>query len=296
MGKNAPYKILLNAMLIEAIQKGYTDIVECCEYLWAFAQYPLVYREFWKTGVREDVMNYTIEHLAGKFKVKKVQTLQGLLKYDAHSSVDKFTDRLSTGADNVYTDFMQRIYNQMKNTFKNIAREYYKAIELDATQHNQTSVFDDGSLNDQEGHSTNVAQIVDKTVNKFNGSDVNEAIAGIAADNAQVDKNNLIGYLNQIYSVKDNKLPKLVENIITIYLNKNPTSSSLGGEFVAFGLTLYRSIGTSKDPIYQEIKSILNYWMNDIINIQQFYNRTATIIAYTRAIFNYIIFMINHYN
>ena len=79
--------------------------------------------------------------------------------------------------------------------------------------------------------------------------------------------------------------------IITIYFTKNPTDISLGGvEFVNFGLTLYRSIGTSKDEMYQDIKSILNYWMNNIINIRQTYNREATIISYTRAIFNYIAF------
>jgi hypothetical protein len=39
----------------------------------------------------------------------------------------------------------------------------------------------------------------------------------------------------------------------------------------------------------------MNYWMNDIINIKEFYNRPATIISYTRAIFNYMVMMINFF-
>ena len=91
--KNAPHKLLITAMLIESLQKEYEDIVECCEYLWAFCEYPIIYRKSWSTGVKEDVMIYTIEHLGNKFKVKKVNNLQGLLKYDAHSSVSYMKDK-----------------------------------------------------------------------------------------------------------------------------------------------------------------------------------------------------------
>lgn len=295
--KNAPHKILLTAILIEALQKDYQDIVECCEYLWAFCEYPIIFRIYWKTGVREDVMLYTIEHLGNKFKIKKLNNLQALLKYEASSSVEFKKNELITGADHTYTNFMQRMRSQMNNTFKNISKAYYDNIDSNATQHTTTSIFDDGTIADQDGHITNIAQAVEKTINKFSIGEINVSIARMTADYSQVDKDNLIGYLNQIISSKDNKLSKLVENIITAYFNKNPTNTSLGSsEFINFGLSMYRSIGTSKDQIYQEVKAILAMWMNDIINIRKTYNREATIISYTRAIYNYIIFMINHYN
>ena len=295
--RNAPHKILLTAMLIDALQKNYQDIVECCEYLWAFCEYPILYRLFWKTGVKEDVMNYTIEHLGSKFKVKKVSNLQGLLKYDAHSSVESKMEPLLSGTDVAYTDFMYRMRNQIKNTFKNISRVYYDNIELNATQHKNIAVFDDGSLADQEGHITNIAQAVDKTISKFSVGEINTSIAKIAADGSNIDKDNLIGYLNQIKSTKNNRLDKLIESIITSYFIKNPTDTSLGsGEFLNFGLRMYRSIGTSKDPMYQQVKDILNMWMNEIIEIRKVYSSEGTIINYTRAIFNYMILMINHYN
>lgn len=39
--KNAPHKILITAILIEALQKNYSEIIECCEYIWAFCEYPI---------------------------------------------------------------------------------------------------------------------------------------------------------------------------------------------------------------------------------------------------------------
>lgn len=294
---NAPHKILITSMLIDGLQNNYEDIIECCEYLWPFCEYPMFYREYWKLGVREDFMNYTIEHLGSKYKVKKVHNLQELLKYDGHISVTSHAERLKTGADHTYMDFMQRMHSQINNTLKNISRAYFDNIEKNATQHNQVSQFDDGSLNDMEGHTTNIAQTVESTINKFARGDINNTIVKIAADGSDVDKGILTGYLNQIMSTKNNRLNNLVEDIITAFFNRNPQANSLdSSEFVVYGLALYRSISTSKDPLYQEIRQILDYWMFTIINIRQYYQREGTITNYTRAIFNYIIFMINYYN
>ncbi len=297
--KHAPHKLLFTAILIESIQKDYTDMIECCEYLWAFCEYPIIYRIYFKTGVKEDVMNYTIEHLSSKFKIKvnNLNNLKQLLKYDAHSSVLSQIEKLKTGADHSYTDFMQRMRNQINSTFKNISHLYFENNEKNASQHTNTSQFDDGSLADQEGIMTNISQTVDNTVNKFISNGIINPIAKIVAENSQVDKDNLLGYINQILNSKDNKIYKFIENIITIYFNRNPTDLSPGSsEFLNFGLSLFRSLSGSKDELYQELKVILQYWMNDIINISQFYQRPGTISAYSRAIFNYMIFIINYYN
>lgn len=295
--ENTPHKILITSMLIEALQKGYNDIIECCEYLLAFTEYPILFRDSWQFGVKEDVMKYTIEHLGNKFKIKEMKNLQEFLKYDTHTSVVAHEARLKTGADNEYIDFIYRVRNQMKNKFKNIARAYYINAKNNASQHTKESMFDDGSIADQEGTTTLMATIIDNITAKFTTGDINNSMAKIVADNAQVDKDNLIGYLRQIWASKNNRIGKLIEDIITAYFEKNPTSSELvSSEFIVFGLALYRSIGTSKNPLYMEIKDILNYWMNDIINIKQFYTREGTTINYTRAIFNYVILMINYYN
>lgn len=295
--KHAPHKILITSILIDALQNDYDDIVTCCEYLWAFCEYAIVYRSFWRTGVKEEVMNYTIEHLGSKFKVKKVQNLQELLKYDATSSVNSQEERLKTGMDHTYTDFMYRMRNQIKNTFKNLSKAYYDNDEANATQHSKDAQFDDGSNADQEGYNTNMAQVIDKTINKFATGTTNSALLGAAAEANHIDKANLTGYVNQIMTTKENRLNKFIENVITAYFVKYPTSSTVGsGEFYNFGLALYRSLGSSKDPLLQEIRSILNFWMDDVIHIRDSYQNAGTIINYTRAIFNYIIFMIGYYN
>lgn len=295
--QNAPHKILLTAILCEAVQQNYEDIIECIACLWPFSEYPILYRISFPLGVNEDVMNYTIEHLGAKYKIRKVKNLQELLVSDGRAAVNHFTDILKTGQDNVYVDIMQYIRNSLKSKIQNIAKIYYINIEKNASQHANATVFDDGNLNDVQGGSVNIAQIIEKITNKFSGGDINKSIVNICANGNQVDKDNLFGFITNIEKDKNNKFNKFVENIITSYFSKNPSSNSLGtSEFINYGLLMYRSISNSKDPLFQEIKEILNYWMFTIIKIDELYKRVPTQIAYTRAIYNYYIMMINYYN
>lgn len=295
--EHAPYKILLVAILIDALQNNYDDVIECCKYLWAFATYPIVYREFWKVGVREDLMTYSMEHLGAKYKFiqRKMKTIKDLLKYHADISVASWKDRLLTGADNTYLDFMNRIYNQIKNSFKNISREYYYNHDHNKTFHQKDSTFDDGKMAEQEGITTTMSQVIDNTMNKLLLDWSNNALLGAAAEASQVDKSTLTGYVNQIFTTKGNRVGDFVEGIITAYFEKNP-SSGVGinkSEFMSFGLTLYRSLGSAD---YTTLKDIMGLWMNTIINISNAYSSQGTIANYSRAVYNYMILMIAHYN
>ena len=295
--QNAPHKILLTAILCEAVQHSYEDIIECIAYLWPFSEYPILYRISFPLGVNEDVMNYTIEHLGAKYKIRKVKNLQELLVSDGRAAISHFNEQLMTGQDNVYVDIMQYIRNSIKSKIQNIAEVYYANVEKNASQHTNVVAFDDGNLNDVQGNNVNVAQIIEKITNKFSGGEINKSIVNICANGNQVDKDNLFGFLNSIEKDKNNKFTKFIENIITSYFNKNPSSNSLGtSEFINYGLLMYRSIGNSKEPLFQEIKEILNYWMFTIVKIDELYKRIPTQIAYTRAVYNYYIMMINYYN
>lgn len=294
---NSPHKILLNAMLVDSAQNGYNDIIECCEYMWAFTEYPILFRKYFSTNVREDVMDYTIEHLGSKYKIKQMKNYGELLKYDATTSVDFFIDKLKQGADNVYIDLMYRMRNQFNSKMKNISAEYYKNIETNASQHDNVTVFDDGELADQDGNNSQTAQIIDRTIEKFASKEVNIPMIKIAADGSKVDKSNLAGYIGTIYADSKNNLPKFIEDFIQAYFEKYPSNTSINAaEFLNFGLSLYKSIATSKNETYKEMRSILNYWVDEATPIREHYTREATVIAYTRAIFNYFMLMINYYN
>ena len=295
--ENAPHKIIVIAMLIDALQNGYEDIIECCYYLLIFCEYPLAYRHFWQTGVNEEVMAHTVEHLGARFKITKYKNLKEFLYNESVIAVNRKLDTLKSGADNAYLDMLQSVHQQIFSSFRKISNNYYSHVNANNTQHSNQTQFDDGSIVDNEGHTTNAAAIIEKTINKFSKKDINKSMIRICADGRKVDKGNLEGFISQIYATKNNMVNKIVESIINAYFVKNPTALNVdSNEFLVFGFGLYKSIGTSKDENLQNIKSILSFWMNDIINIKSQYNREATVISYTHAVFDYIVLMIHNYN
>ena len=298
--RSSLHKVLVTAMIIESINKNYTDIIECGEYLIIFATYPLIFRNYWKigAGVKEDVMEYTIEHLPNKFIIKKQKNLLGLLKYIAHSSLNSHANKLKSGIDSEYIDFINRVRNQLNSAFKNIATQYYANYAKNATMHTQSDKMDDGKFIDNEGTITNISLISENTYNKFLVNGVNTSIAGAMANGSTVSKEVVISYLNKIYSDKNNRLGKFIENIVYLFLsNEKYSSSSINSEeFINFGLSLFRSLGTSKVEQHKQLKAIEDYWMNDVINILNDYTRDATLSNFRRSIFNYFIFMIKYYN
>lgn len=296
--KKSPHKILLIAMLIDALQNDYEDVVECCRYIFGFIEYPIQYRNFWKLGVKEDVMIYTIEHLpSNKFKAKKLNNLLALLKYDVSSSIDFLSAKLKEGRDEVYVVFANRVRTQIRNTFVNIANLYYKNYENNANTNVTSTKLDDGNLAEQEGQNKIIASIIDRTYNKFISGEIDHEIIKMIAEATTTDRSNLEMFLNMIFTDKGNRLDKMIEDLVTYYFIIEPTASSVGtGEFLNFGLKLFRSLPTSKHELCVEIREILDMWMNKIIKIKNYYKGSTTISCYSRAIFNYIVFMINHYN
>lgn len=294
---HAPQKLLFASILIEALQKDYKDMIECCEWLFIFIEYPILFRKSWPLGVNEEVMIYTIEHLGSKYQIKKVKNIGEMCKYDADRCLDNMGEKLKSGVDNSYMDFMYDLRNRIKNKFVNIAREYKINYNEMNTAHETKSKYADGELSDQEGHANNIAKTIDKTNNLFATSPINTSIVKIMADGNNINADILKGYIEKIFNSKNNKLFKLTEDIIVSFFNKNPQSISVNTkEFINFGLQLYKSIGSSKDSTYIEINDIINYWMYNIVNIKSQYQNHGTIVNYTRGVYNYIIFMINIYN
>ena len=296
--KNSPHKIILTSMLIDAYQHDYKDIIECSRYLFGLLDYAILFRSYWKLGVDEGTMNYTIENLpSNKFKAKKMNNIMELLKYDASASMDFFADKLKEGNDQIYIDFINRVRTQLNNTFRNLARFYYKNKELNLTQYSTDSHEEDGKLKEQEGKDTIMAEAIEKSCRKIATAELNNAIVRVVAQANELDINQLSNFLNQILNDKRNRLDQLIEFVIVAYFQSYPTAITIaGGEFLNFGLGLYRSLAGSKQQLYIDIRNILTLWTDEIIDIKKYYKGTTAISNYTRGIFNYFVFMISHFN
>ena len=296
--KSTPHKLILTGMLIDAYQHNYEEIIECSRYLFGLLDYAILFRYYWRLGVDEGTMNYTIENLpSNKFKAKKMNNILELLKYDASVSMDANAEKLKEANDQAYIDFINRVRTQLNNTFRNLSRAYYKNKEQNLTQYSTDSHEEDGKLKEQEGKDTIMAEAIEKSCRKILTAELNNAIVKVVAQANELDPNNLTNFLNQIINDKRNRLDQMIEYIIIAYFQQYPTAITIaGGEFLNFGIGLYRSLAGSKQQLYIDIKNILSLWTDEIIDIKKYYKGTTAISNYTRGIFNYFVFMISHFN
>lgn len=293
----APHKLIIAAAMIWAIRNKNSDAAECLRLLGVLADYPMVFANYYRHGVREDIMAYTVEHLSSNL-IKKKGSVFGLLVHHGETCYNNFLERLTGEVpDYIYFDYVNRIRNQINSSMRSIANAYYANHEKNATQHTKSDTLDDGNLAASEGLNTTISTIADNTYAKFNTSATDESVAKLMAQDRGVAADKLISYINKIMSTKNNQLFDLIESILILFFNSKPEDDSVGSAvFLAYGMALYRSIGTSKQPMESRINNILTYWMDDIIHIKEEYTRSDSIIRYRRCIFNYIVYMMKQYN
>jgi len=296
----SPHKVLLCGILIDALQNGYDEVIACCEYLIGLAEYPLFHKKYLspKFDVRKDVMQYTIEHLPIRFRIKKVKNILELIKYDVWRSLKTHKPRLLRGDDMEWVEFINRVRNAFNSTYKKIAQMYHANAEKDVTIFTTDGKLEDGSLVDKGGHGTNMSSIIENTYTQFISSSIHMAIIPALAEEAKIPPENLTNSINTVFTTKNNKLHRVIEIIITSYFVKTPTASGVGtADFLSFGLQLFRQSSNSKNPLYIELKDIINeLWVKSILDLPNKYSSQGTINNYARAIFRYIVFMIKHHN
>lgn len=295
-----PHQFIIIGMLIWGLRHANEDLIESCKYLISLSDYPFIYRKYWKRGVREDIMNYTVEHLGNKSHLRRLGNLLAWLLYHSTVCVGGWKEKLSADRvqDLCFIDFINRVYSQINSAFRKISNSYYENWEKNATEHTPQNITDDGTIITQDNLGSRVATITEATITKFRTNDINRANALNAAERRKVGPDKLVGLLTTIIADKTNRLFRFVESTLLLFISSNPIDDKVGsGAFLTFGLKLYPSLSTSKVPLRQEIDSILDHWVYNILELDKVYTtREASVIGYRRAIYDYMIMMINYYN
>jgi len=293
-----PHILIFIAMLIWGINHQDNDVVECCQYLVVFSIYPILFRRYWKYRVRPDLMDYTIERLSNKNIIKKGDTVQDWLRHHGQTSVNNFRTRLVNPVpDGIYLDFALRVRSQINSALQVLSNAYYSNYAKDASQHITDSRYDDGNLVEQENQNAKAAYLAENIAIKMRSNQANQQFSNLVADAAKVSVDKMVNHINTILLHEESRLVKLIENILILFYKSKPLDDNLGSDvFLEFGLGLYKSISSSKDPLRKEITAIMDYWVHTILNLQQEYStRPASVKAYRRALYNYMIYMIRYY-
>lgn len=266
--------------------------------IYALSAYPAIFSKYFKHGVNEAVMQYTIDNLTDKFLIKKVDHILGLLVTSIQHSYEFLKVSIREGVDSDVIRFIQRIRNDHNSMFKKLMNVY-----MDNYRNNRTVVItnnqydeDTPIIDEVDNATTEVNNAITKVLLPIvqNGVDVTRAEA--AARMAGISISDCRMFLINIINDKNiDLLQKFIESLLFLYIyeGRKTVRDVRSSYFLSWSASLFKKTN-SKNPNINKINEVLNIWAENS-GVYAKFKREASRINYKKAIFFYVVLSIQKY-
>ena len=227
--------------------------------------YGALYVKFWKYDVNEQVMDYTMESLSGKFLMKKMNNMLEFLKYCSDTNVENMWDRLLRMSDVDIFYFASNLNNRISHALRMIAQKYYENFK-----NNEKIGSDDANKLSEDGKpytgdvasiSGDLVQSVRKVINAFySESIIDPQLLTMACNRTKLSQSRMLLILKALRENRKSepRIKSLFNDIIAYYI------TSLGGKVnelrsSKFAVTMIKtySVSNTKDPFVIAVKDNL---------------------------------------
>jgi hypothetical protein len=263
----------------------------------ALAFYPSMWDKYYKFPPDSGIMQYTIDNLSQRFIIKKSNSIFNTLVYSIQNSWSFHEKNIIDGSDGNCIKFIQRIRNDQNSLMKKIKNNYMENYAKGLRVTTSVDQYDDAIVVDNENDTNRVEQMTNKIVLQILINGIDLKFCDFASNAAGISRMELRNYITKIIIEKrSDEMKQFIESILFIYLydDKHTFEQINSTEFISFALVLFKKTN-SKNPNITNIKQTLDKWGTDT-GIYGKFNRLATRVDYTKAIFLYFIMCIQKYN
>lgn len=292
-----PFKCLMTMIIRYFSIKGMVETTRLAVFYVGCALYPSLFTKYWRFPPNEKVMEYTINNLSNKYKIKQLGNLMAALDDLAYGAYVLHKEKIDAGLDSGVVLFILSIQARMNSFLKQISNEWYKNYQSGKYLESEFESIDGDNFREAESSMHVINQIVDKVSLKLVIEGPPMKIVTLSAKNNQVSVNELRNYLN-LMIVNDNidEIKKVIESILVLFLyDEHNTSRDINSDkFLIYCLDTYKRSNTTNKNIV-EIKEILDSWL-ERLDIYKKTQRTATINSFRRALYMFFVMTIQYYN
>lgn len=277
--------------------KNNEEMVNACLIYMALAFYPSIFHKFFQFEPNEQIMNYTINNLSNKFKVKQLGTIYAALIDTAQGAYKLHKPRLVKGSDKDIVGFILDVKTRLNSLMRKISVEFYKVHEKNLYLNTDYDSYEEDNYHESDSNSYAVERLTNAVVLKLVVDGPNMKIVNTAAKICQVSVSELRNYVNSIV-INENreKIKQIVESILFLYLfDSQNTENDIrnNNKFLLYCLEMYKKSNTTDKNIIK-IKSILDEWLEDLGTYKKT-QRLATINNFRRALFLFFVITIQTY-
>lgn len=290
---NDPFNLVMMMILRYAKLNQLDQINQLAVTYLTLSMYPSLHYKYFKFEPNEAIMQYTINNLSNKFKVKQVgNILQALV--DTTALADKTYDKnIRHANDKELTDYINAYKTRLNSLIKKIRDAFEKDYRSGNYMNTERDNEDENDFKTSDSNSLLIQRIVDQVVLKLSVNGPDSHIVDISAKMNQVSVNETRNTLNQLTQNKDESvnIRALCESILYLYLfnGENHVNDLNGSKFLTFCLAVYKKSNTNDENVIK-VKSILDTWIEKYSETYRKTQRVATLNNFRRALYTFFVF------
>lgn len=290
---NDPFNLVMMMILRYAKLNKLDQINQLAVTYLTLSMYPSLHYKYFKFEPNEAIMQYTINDLSNKFKVKQVgNILQALV--DTTALADKTYDKnIRHANDKELTDYINAYKTRLNSLIKKIRDAFEKDYRSGNYMNTERDNEDENDFKTSDSNSLLIQRIVDQVVLKLSVNGPDSRIVDISAKMNQVSVNETRNTLNQLTQNKDESvnIRALCESILYLYLfnGENHVNDLNGSKFLTFCLAVYKKSNTNDENVIK-VKSILDTWIEKYSETYRKTQRVATLNNFRRALYTFFVF------
>ena len=261
------------------------------------SMYPSLHYKFFEFEPNENIMNFTINNLSNKFKIKQTGSIHNALIATSFVSDKKYNDNLLKGSDKEIVDYVQAINTRLNMLMRKISNEFYKNHKDKKYMNLESDNFEEATYHESDSNIYAVERMTNAVVLKLTVDGPNIKIVNLASKFCQVSTSELRNYIETLLvQDKREEIRTIVDSILFLFLfdSQNTVQEVASNKFFFYCLELYKKSNTSDKNIIK-IKQVLDGWLEELGTYKKT-QRLATINNFRRALFTFFVASIQHIN
>lgn len=286
-----PFNVIMPLLIRYFKLKKNEDMVNTCLIYLTLSTYPMVHYKYFRYEPNENIMNYTINNLSNKFKIKQSGTLYQSLIDMAVVSDKNYHAAVLRCTDKDIVDYLMSLKTRLSTRLKKISTEFYKNeknklylnIEIDNTT-------DEDNYHEADSNMFLVDRVTNNVVLKLLVDGPNFNLIKLSANYCQVSVNELRNYIHTMINTENREeIKQIIESILYLFFydSQNTKEQINSNKFLLYCLELYKKSNTTDKNIIK-IKRILDGWLERLGTYKKT-QRLATINNFRKALFMFFV-------
>lgn len=259
------------------------------------SMYPSLHFKYFQYEPNENIMNYTINNLSNKFKIKQVGTIYHALIETTQGSYKLHSDDIDRCTDKDVVMFIMDIKTRLNSMLKKIAIEFYKNKENNNYLNSDVDNYEEDNYHEADSNTYAIERVTNNVVLKLVVSGPNIMLVNVAAKWCHVSVSELRNYVNTMVTNENREdIRHIVEGILFLYIfdSQNKIEEISSNKFLVYCLGIYKKSNTTDKNIIS-IKNILDKWLLSLGTYEKT-ERKATINDFRRALFTFFVLSIQN--